>query len=106
MASATMRINLGVAMGGKVKGMILHDAPAAPGSIDWQVPVGFVTGFGPNQGTMFVSASRMPRIPSNGPRRAVCRRPQRKVRERARVGWGSTYGRATARSSLSAAARR
>lgn len=41
------RINLGAAMGGKDKGMLLSNAPANPDSLRWTVPVGFVTGFGP-----------------------------------------------------------
>jgi hypothetical protein len=45
-APAGMRINLGAAMGGKDKGMLLVGAPARPDSVVWKVPVGFVTGFG------------------------------------------------------------
>jgi hypothetical protein len=45
-APAGTRINLGVAMGGKDKGMLLVGAPARPESLVWRVPVGFVTGFG------------------------------------------------------------
>jgi hypothetical protein len=45
-APAGMRINLGAAMGGKDKGMLLVGAPAQPESLVWKVPVGFVTGFG------------------------------------------------------------
>jgi hypothetical protein len=43
-----MRINLGAAMGGHDKGYLLSDAPSAPDSLAWLVPVGFVTGFGLN----------------------------------------------------------
>ena len=45
-APAGMRINLGAAMGGKDKGMLLVRAPAQPESLMWKIPVGFVTGFG------------------------------------------------------------
>jgi hypothetical protein len=45
-APAGIRINLGAAMGGKEKGMLLVGAPARPESLVWKVPVGFVTGFG------------------------------------------------------------
>jgi hypothetical protein len=45
-APAGMRINLGAAMGGKDKGMLLVGAPAQTDSLVWTVPVGFVTGFG------------------------------------------------------------
>jgi len=45
-APAGMRINLGAAMGGKDKGMLLVRAPAEPESLVWKIPVGFVTGFG------------------------------------------------------------
>jgi len=45
-APAGMRINLGAAMGGKDKGMLLVRAPAQPESLVWKIPVGFVTGFG------------------------------------------------------------
>lgn len=44
--SGVPRINLGAVMGGKDKGHLLVDAPAVPDSLLWQVPVGFVTGFG------------------------------------------------------------
>lgn len=47
MAPDTFRINLGVTMGGKDKGMLLTNAPARPDSLRWVVPAGFVTGFGP-----------------------------------------------------------
>ncbi len=47
MAPDTFRINLGAAMGGHDKGMLLRDAPAHPDSLVWNIPVGYVTGFGP-----------------------------------------------------------
>lgn len=47
MAPDSFQINMGVAMGGKDKGMVLTDVPATPDSLIWTVPVGFVTGFGP-----------------------------------------------------------
>lgn len=45
-APAGMRINLGLAMGGKDRGMLLVHAPARPDTLVWSVPIGFVTGFG------------------------------------------------------------
>ena len=45
-ATGVPRINLGAAMGGKDKGHLLIDVAATPDSFAWQVPVGFVTGFG------------------------------------------------------------
>ena len=45
-APAGMRISLGLATGGKDRGMLLVDAPAERDSLVWNVPVGFVTGFG------------------------------------------------------------
>jgi hypothetical protein len=45
------RINLGAAVGGKDKGHLLLDAPSMPDSLTWDVPVGFVTGFGPDSAT-------------------------------------------------------
>lgn len=47
MAPDTMRINLGVAMGGKDRGMLVNDVTAAPDSLVWTVPDKYVTGFGP-----------------------------------------------------------
>jgi len=41
------RINLGAAMGGHDKGLLLADAPPGLDSLVWTVPIGFVTGFGP-----------------------------------------------------------
>lgn len=46
MAPDTMVINLGAAMGGKDKGLLLTGAAAAPDSLVWAIPAGFVTGFG------------------------------------------------------------
>lgn len=46
MAPDSFQINLGAAMGGKDKGMLLTDVPARPDSLLWTVPDGFVTGFG------------------------------------------------------------
>jgi len=45
-APAGMRVSLGLVMGGKDRGMLVVAAPAKPDSLVWQVPVGFVTGFG------------------------------------------------------------
>ena len=45
-APAGARINIGAVMGGKDKGHLLLDTPAVPDSFVWQIPVGFVTGFG------------------------------------------------------------
>jgi hypothetical protein len=44
-------INLGAAVGGKDKGHMLIGAPALPDSMIWAIPVGFVTGFGPDSST-------------------------------------------------------
>ena len=41
------RINLGAAMGGHDKGLLLANAPPGLDSLVWTVPIGFVTGFGP-----------------------------------------------------------
>ncbi len=41
------RINLGAAMGGHDKGLLLADVPPGLDSLVWTVPIGFVTGFGP-----------------------------------------------------------
>jgi hypothetical protein len=46
MAPDTMRINLGAAMGGKDKGLLLSNVQATPDSLVWTIPTGFVTGFG------------------------------------------------------------
>ncbi|MEP6475220.1 MAG: hypothetical protein ABJC74_15960 [Gemmatimonadota bacterium] len=47
LAPDTFRINLGAAMGGHDKGLLLHDVPAHQDSLVWNIPVGYVTGFGP-----------------------------------------------------------
>lgn len=47
-AAGIAKINLGAAMGGHDKGYLLTDAPSIPDSLAWQIPVGFVTGFGPS----------------------------------------------------------
>ena len=41
-------VNLGAAMGGHDKGLLLSSAPSALDSLVWTVPIGFVTGFGPS----------------------------------------------------------
>jgi hypothetical protein len=46
MAPDTMRINLGAAMGGKDRGLLLSNVPATPDSLAWSIPRGFVSGFG------------------------------------------------------------
>jgi len=46
-AGRVKHINLGAAMGGHDKGLLINNAPAHPDSLRWKVPVGFVTGFGP-----------------------------------------------------------
>lgn len=46
-APDTMTINIGAAMGGHDKGLLLDHAPSAPDSLVWAIPVGYVTGFGP-----------------------------------------------------------
>jgi hypothetical protein len=45
-APANFHLNLGAVMGGKDKGMLLTSRAAAPDSLVWNVPIGFVTGFG------------------------------------------------------------
>ena len=42
------RIDLGAVMGGHDKGLLLSQAPSAPDSLVWTVPLGFVTSFGPS----------------------------------------------------------
>lgn len=49
--SGVATINLGAAVGGKDKGHMLVGAPALPDSLIWDIPVGFVTGFGPDSST-------------------------------------------------------
>lgn len=48
LAPDSFRINIGAAMGGKDRGMILTNVTARSGSASWSVPTGFVTGFGPS----------------------------------------------------------
>ena len=43
-APDTMSINLGAAMGGHDKGLLLDHAPAKPDTLVWSIPVGYVTG--------------------------------------------------------------
>ena len=45
-ANGVATINLGAAVGGKDKGHMLLGAPALPDSLVWEIPAGFVTGFG------------------------------------------------------------
>lgn len=40
-------VNLGAAMGGHDKGLLLNNVSATQDSLAWRVPIGFVTGFGP-----------------------------------------------------------
>ena len=51
-APDTMTINLGAAMGGHDKGLLLDHAPSAPDTLVWTIPVGYVTGFGPASSDM------------------------------------------------------
>jgi hypothetical protein len=41
-----VRVNVGFALGGKDKGHAVLDYPASADSLHWQVPHGFVSGFG------------------------------------------------------------
>ena len=41
-------INLGAAVGDKDKGHLLLNVPSSTESLVWTIPVGFVTGFGPD----------------------------------------------------------
>jgi len=45
-SAAIARVNVGLALGGKDKGHAAFDLSAATDSLRWQVPVGFVSGFG------------------------------------------------------------
>jgi hypothetical protein len=45
-SAGVARVNVGLALGGKDKGHAAFDLPAATDSLRWQVPVGFVSGFG------------------------------------------------------------
>jgi hypothetical protein len=49
--SGIVTLDLSAAVGGKDKGHILIGAPAEPDSVVWEIPVGFVTGFGPDSAT-------------------------------------------------------
>lgn len=42
-------VNVGIAVGGKDKGHLALGIPAGADSLPWEVPVGFVTGFGPQR---------------------------------------------------------
>ena len=42
-------VNVGAVVGGKDKGHLAFSLPAEADSLVWQVPVGFVTGFGPDR---------------------------------------------------------
>lgn len=42
-------VNVGAVVGGKDKGHLAFALPAEADSLVWQVPVGFVTGFGPDR---------------------------------------------------------
>jgi hypothetical protein len=44
-------INIGAAVGGKDKGHLLLSVSALPDSLVWEIPIGFVTGFGPDCAT-------------------------------------------------------
>lgn len=43
-----MRVSVGAAMGGKDKGHLAIDLPAGTDSLNWTVPKGFVSSFGPD----------------------------------------------------------
>ena len=45
-ATGIARVNVGLALGGKDKGHPALDLPASTDSLRWQVPDGFVSGFG------------------------------------------------------------
>jgi hypothetical protein len=45
-APDNFHINLGAVMGGKDRGMLFSSRAATPDSLVWNVPIGFVTGFG------------------------------------------------------------
>lgn len=40
-------VNIGIAVGGKDRGHLALSLAAGTDSLEWQVPVGFVSGFGP-----------------------------------------------------------
>lgn len=46
-ATRAGEVNVGVAVGGKDRGHLAMNLPAGTDSLEWQVPVGFVSGFGP-----------------------------------------------------------
>ena len=50
-ASGVTNINLGAAVGGKEKGLLLNNATATTDSLVWTIPVGFISGFGPDSST-------------------------------------------------------
>jgi hypothetical protein len=45
-SNGSARVSVGLAIGGKDKGHVAFDLPSATDSLRWQVPVGFVSGFG------------------------------------------------------------
>ena len=45
-ATGIVRVNVGLALGGKDKGHAALDLPASTDSLRWRVPTGFVSGFG------------------------------------------------------------
>ena len=45
-AAGIDRVNVGLALGGKDKGHAALNLPASTDSLRWQVPIGFVSGFG------------------------------------------------------------
>ena len=58
-------VNVGAAVGGKDKGHLSFAIPAGTDSLEWRIPVGFVTGFGPERSDAVrirVESSDDPRI--------------------------------------------
>ena len=49
--SGITTLDVGAAVGGKDKGHLAIGVPALLDSVVWQIPVGFVTGFGPDSAT-------------------------------------------------------
>jgi hypothetical protein len=45
-ATGITRLNVGLVLGGKDKGHAALNLPASTDSLRWQVPIGFVSGFG------------------------------------------------------------
>lgn len=43
------RVNIGAVAGGKDKGHLAMDIPAAAESLAWRIPEGFISGFGPSR---------------------------------------------------------